>query len=103
MARLVNSALTNIDATAVWQRIETSSCIKLLGKEDRDWFSLYGAIGRRDTSAMAAIGRRLLESAEPLKPAQVQYLLTAALTGAIAAREFDEAVSLWNKFAPHRS
>jgi spermidine synthase len=99
VARLVNSALTERDATAIWQRVERSPCMKLLDKEDRDWFTLYSAIGRRDAAAMAAIGRRLLEGTEPLKSGQVQYLLTAALTGEIARAKMDEAVALWNKYA----
>jgi spermidine synthase len=99
VARLVNSSLTSTAATAIWQRIEQSPCMKRLEHEDRDWFSLYSAIGRRDTTAMAAIGKRLLKSPDPLKSGQVQYLLTAALTGAIAQNEWDQAVDLWNKYA----
>ncbi len=36
---------------------------------------------------------------ELVPPSQVQYLLTAALSGEIARGEMDEAVYLWNKFA----
>ena len=99
IARLVNSALTSREATEIWTRVETSPCLKALAEQDHDWFRLYGAIARRDNARMAAIGTRLLEGAEDLTPGQVQYLLTAALSGEIARGEIDEAVYLWNKFA----
>ncbi len=99
IARLVNSALTSREATEVWTRVEASPCLKMLGEQDHDWFRLYGAIARRDIAGMATIGTRLLEGGEDLTPSQVQYLLTAALSGEIARGEMDEAVYLWNKFA----
>lgn len=97
IAKLVNSSLPATDAQAIWARLAQASCSAQLGDADRDWFALYRAIGMRDNAATGEAGARILERAGSLSPAQVQYVLTAALTGLIGADRLDDAVKLWNE------
>jgi predicted membrane-bound spermidine synthase len=96
VAKLVNSSLEASDAKAIWARMDAASCADRLDAQERDWFRLYGAIAARDAGAMASLAGSLIEHAETLPPGQVQYLLTAALAGAIASGDLNAGVRLWN-------
>ena len=77
----------------------TAPCATRLDDLDRDWFRLYAAIGARDARTIATVATRLLEKVPDLRPAQVQYLLTAGLAGHVANRDLDAGVRLWNAHA----
>lgn len=100
VARSVNSGLPKADAAAVWSTFETADCAKRLPDEDRRWLELFAAIGARDPGRIASHATELLDTARELTPATRRYLLTAALTGLIATRDYDRATQIWNKHSP---
>ncbi len=99
IAKLVNSALAPQEASAIWDRLAQASCSAQASEIDRDWFTLYRAIATRDNGTAGEVGTRILERGEALGSTQVQYVLTAALSGLVGSGKLDEAVKLWNAHA----
>lgn len=100
VARAVNSGLPRADAAAVWSSFENADCSKRLPDEGQRWLELFAAIGAHDPARMASLATGLLDTARELTPATRQYLLTAALTGLLATRDYDRATQVWNKHSP---
>jgi len=100
VARSINSSLPAPDAAAVWASFERRDCIKRLAPEDRMWIELLAAVGAHDAERIGKIAAQLLETGHELTPAIRQYLLTAALTGLLASREYERALQIWNSHSP---
>ncbi|MGB8436109.1 MAG: fused MFS/spermidine synthase [Burkholderiales bacterium] len=97
VARSVNSDLPAAEASAVWSSFERNDCIKRLTATDRSWIELFAAVGAHDAARMGKIATELLDTGRNLTPKTQQYLLTAALTGLLAMRDYDGATLVWNK------
>jgi spermidine synthase len=97
VARSVNSDLPTADASAVWSSFERNDCIKRLTATDRSWIELFAAVGAHDAARMGKIATELLGTSRDLTPKTQQYLLTAALTGLLATRNYEGATQVWNR------
>ncbi len=97
VARSVNSDLPAADASAVWSSFERNDCIKRLTATDRSWIELFAAVGAHDAARMGKIATELLGTSRDLTPKTQQYLLTAALTGLLATRDYEGATQVWNR------
>ena len=62
------------------------------------FMALYGAVARRDATAMTTTGIGILKSEATLDPGGFEYVLGAAMLGALAAGEPIEASSLWQGY-----
>ncbi len=100
VARSVNSALPAAEASAVWSSFERGDCVKRLAAADRSWIELFSAVGAHDAARMGTLAAELLETGRELTPKTREYLLTAALTGLLATRDYDRATQVWNKHSP---
>ena len=96
VARTVNVGLGSADANAFWAHLTQAPCAARLAPQDKRWLLLHTAAGARDPGGMREHASWLLANGREISAAQRQYLLTAALTGAIALKDFDAAVALWN-------
>ena len=97
VAKLLNPHLAPEDAGAVWARIQASPCYPSLRESQREWLQLLRAIAARDAARMADLAERILATQGGLGAEAREYLVMAAMTGRIAAREPRKALELWNE------
>lgn len=65
----------------------------------RRWLALFQAVGARNAARMAEHGAALLERKELQSEAR-EYLLLAAMSGAIASGDKARALELWGSYSP---
>jgi predicted membrane-bound spermidine synthase len=95
----INSALAPSAAEAFWADAERSRCLRAIGPKYRHWTSLLRAVGQRDAVQTERRASALLDEA-PASTHEADYLLTAALTGAIASGNGEHARELFTRWMP---
>lgn len=95
LAKAMNPYLAPDDAAAPWERIRRSRCFEDLNDFQQRWLRLFAAVAARDAPATAALASRLLDTGRPLNIEARSYLLMAAMTGHIVARQPERALELW--------
>jgi spermidine synthase len=100
VAELVSAALPPPQAAAVWSRVAAAPCVGMLHEYQRRWLALFQAVGARDAHAMAAHAAALLAAAPSLGDEAREYLLLAAMAGAVASGQHAQARALWDSQAP---
>jgi spermidine synthase len=100
VAELVNPALPAAQAGAVWSAVAGAGCVRALHEHQRAWLALFQAVGARDARAMESHARLLLDKSIGLGAEAREYLLMAAMAGALAQGRRDEARALWDAHAP---
>jgi len=96
VAKLVNPALPAAEAQALWSRIGGTGCLHTLQDFQRRWIALFRAVAARDALAMAEHAAALLEATPELRADAREYLVLAAMTGAVAAGRHEQARKLWD-------
>ena len=96
VANLVNAHLPAAQAQGLWSRIASGSCVRGLRDFQRQWIALFRAVGARDAGAMADLGARLIATTPELGADAREYLIMAAMTGAVAAGRHAQARELWD-------
>jgi spermidine synthase len=97
VAALVNPHLAPNDAVAIWARAQASPCYASLRGLQRDWLTLLRAVAARDAGRMASIAEGLLGAEVSLSTEAREYLLSAAMSGRLAAHEPAQALRLWRE------
>ncbi|MBI1943317.1 MAG: spermidine synthase [Betaproteobacteria bacterium] len=97
VARTLNPFLPAAEAGAVWARFTASPCFGGLYEFQRRWISLFAALAARDPGRSAALAAALLENDDELSGDAREYLLTAAMSGYVAARDAPRALSVWQR------
>ncbi|HEX6690724.1 MAG TPA: hypothetical protein VF110_06190, partial [Burkholderiales bacterium] len=97
VAKLLNPHLAPDDAGAVWARIQAAPCYPTLRESQREWVALARAVALRDAPRMAALAERILATQAGLGAEAREYLVLAAMTGRLAAREPQKALELWRE------
>jgi spermidine synthase len=100
VARTMNPFVDAEDARAVWARIQGSPCHGTLYAFQRRWIALFAALGARDGASAAAQAETLLATQPDLSAESREFLLAAAMAGALAAGEPQRARTLWEHYAP---
>ena len=103
VARLVNPQLPAAQAQSLWGAAPGAGCVRTLRGFQRQWLALFRAVGARDGGAMAELGAALLTATPELHGEAREYLLMAAMTGAIASQRHELARRLWEEQQPHLS
>jgi predicted membrane-bound spermidine synthase len=103
VAQLVNPALPPGEAGAIWSRITASGCVRALHDFQQRWIGLFQAVGARDARAMADLAASLLDATPELRVEAREYLLLAAMAGAIASGRREMALGLWEQQATYLS
>jgi spermidine synthase len=99
VASALNPYLAPRDAVAVWDRLSRTPCFAGLREFQRRWVALAASVGARDAARMRDLGGSLLASQPNLNREAREYLLMAAMTGALVAGSPDEARTLWARHA----
>ncbi len=92
---LVSVYLSREASDQVWNLVDKSRCAAKLDADEKRWFALFRAVGRRDLDATAELSQSLLERASA--GGQIEYLYGAAMTALIGAGRADEARQLQQK------
>jgi spermidine synthase len=98
VARAANPLLSRAEGRELWETIERSPCLKQLDSAQKRWIQLFSAVGRRDGETMGHVAEDLLRVHSELPAGHRQYLITAGVTGYIAAGQKDKARELWNRY-----
>ncbi len=100
LAGATNPYLRGKSLDRMWDRLGQRLCSDRLSPEIRDWFLLHRAVGRRDAPAMLQISRRLIATAGlQSNLSELDYLLAAGLTGALASGDAEGARHVAATFA----
>jgi hypothetical protein len=83
------------DLNGVWPAFMVSRCYATLTGLQRRWLALVRAAAARDAPGMAAIGEELLRTQRELNAETREYLVLAAMTGAVASGQPARALALW--------
>src|SRR6266542_808918 len=86
------------EAAPIWRRLESGPGGRTLSPIERDYVTLFKAIGDRDAASMKAAATRLLETERDITPARNRYVLAAALLANVADGTPDEAARLWSQY-----
>ncbi|MDW8468317.1 MAG: hypothetical protein RML56_04190 [Burkholderiales bacterium] len=100
VARQMNPFLAAEEARAVWARIQGSPCHAALFAFQRRWIALLAALGARDGASIAAQAETLLATQLDLSAESREFLLAAAMAGALAAGDPARARRHWALYAP---
>jgi predicted membrane-bound spermidine synthase len=92
--------LNPAESEAIWRRLEAGPRAGDLSQVERDYVTLFKAVGRRDAAGMKAVGTRLLETERDITPARLRYVLGAALLGNVGVGTEGEAERLWSRYGP---
>ncbi len=99
LAAATNPYLRGAELDAMWARTGERLCQDRLSSDARDWLRLHRSVGRRDGAAMAALAGRLIdEASERMEQRELDYLLTAGLTGALSTGDRNAARDLAARF-----
>ncbi len=86
------------EAAPIWRRLESGPGSRTLSPVERDYVTLFKAIGERDAASMKDAATRLLETERDISPARLRYVLAAALLANVADGTPDEAARLWSQY-----
>jgi spermidine synthase len=98
LSRTLNPMLSAADAKGIWDRIERAPCNTQLTADERQWISLFRAVGERSGPDMARIAEALLAKPSDLPSGHRQYLIAAGMAGYLAQGKRAEAAALWNRY-----
>jgi len=92
--------LTSYENEVIWQKIESSGCYSKLSEEQREWVTLFKAIGKRDGREMAKISCKLLENPANIeRDRQLEFLLISNMLGNILIENLEESINSWMKYS----
>jgi len=73
-------------------------CAPKLTTQEKQWVTLFKAVGNRDASRMATAARTLLVNVNPSQLAAVRYLVASGMLGSLAQGDKAESYQLWSKY-----
>lgn len=85
---------------AIWKSLYSGPCEDSFTVTEKQWLSLFKAIGKRDAKTMADSARTLLESGKIMTQARLRYLVASGMLGFLAQGEKKESLRLWYKYQP---
>jgi hypothetical protein len=90
--------LSPFELEAFWKTLESGPCAPKLTAQEKQWVTLFKAVGNRDASRMATAARTLLVNVNPSQLAAVRYLVASGMLGSLAQGDKAESYQLWSKY-----
>ncbi len=90
--------LSPYELGAFWRVLESAPCAPKLTAQERQWVTLFKAVGNRDASRMAITARTLLGNVNPSQLAAVRYLVASGMLGSLAQGDRAGSYELWSKY-----
>ena len=90
--------LTPQELDSIWKALEAGPCSASISPNIRQMISLLRAVGNRNASAMYSTATTLLKNSAGMTPGTVNYLVGAAMLGALAKGDHAASQALWSKY-----
>lgn len=96
LASMTVPYLSPQELETMWERLQKQSCNLDRSAARSAWLTLVRAVSRRDTAAMLTRSRRLLaEQVNIENERRLRYLVTVAMTAALANDDPETAMGIW--------
>jgi len=82
----------------IWGILGKGSCSASFTASEKDWISLFRALGRRDAASTAETADRMLDGGQYRTGQELKYLLASQMVGRLATGEKQKAFSAWVKY-----
>jgi predicted membrane-bound spermidine synthase len=93
------SYLTPTELEPFWKLLESGACGTLPpSSQERQWYNLFKAVGKRDGVHMLEEARTLLASKADMTPLARRYLLASGMLGALVKGDRKESSRLWSEY-----
>jgi spermidine synthase len=86
------------ELNSFWSVLKSEKCVSLLSDGERQWLTLFKAVGNRDAFHMMEEAQTILANGNELSPIARKYLLISGMVGALAQGKRAEAYQLWTKY-----
>lgn len=83
---------------AIWRKFESWPCYRTFAPRERDWISLFKAVGKRDAKGMVTDALNLLQKEPNIATGGLRYLVASAMLGSLAQDDNEEALQLWQQY-----
>ena len=98
---LMSFTLPNLDPArgeALIDEVTTAACRVANNAEARRWLQLYRGIARRDGGSIYRSATTILRTGTELEDYRVEYLVNAAMLGAISTGRLEDAYRIWTDY-----
>jgi len=82
----------------VWKTLESGAKEGALTPTEREWISLFKAVGRRDPKAMANVAETLLNKNDEIPLGPRKYLVATAMLGSVVQNNKEKSMYLWKEY-----
>ncbi|MGZ5583769.1 MAG: spermine/spermidine synthase domain-containing protein [Usitatibacter sp.] len=86
-------------AGGLWRFVGQSRCAQALPREQRHWIELFEATSRRDSSAMASLGKTILEGTRGSRNPATEFAFFASVTALVCRGDTADARALFESRA----
>jgi predicted membrane-bound spermidine synthase len=86
------------ESAEVWHALESKNCVSSFTATEKDWISLFKAVGQRDADAMAHASAVLIERGGDTDPVRMKYLVAANMLGNLVRGNDGEAARIWSQY-----
>lgn len=90
--------LTPAESSAVWKKLESGFCVRNLTQTEKNYITLFKAIGSRDAKNIVASAQTILETEQDITRARLRYVMAAEMLGEVAQGNRTESAGLWSVY-----
>jgi spermidine synthase len=83
---------------ALWAKLESGPCARLLSGAETSWIALFKAAGNRDAADMVKWARSILESEKAIQPEALRFLIVSGMTGYLMQGDREGSSRLWSRY-----
>ena len=90
--------LSPFELGAFWKALESAPCAAKFTAQERQWVTLFKAVGNRDALGMPIAARTLLGNVNQSQLAAVRYLVASGMLGSLAQGDKGGSYRLWSEY-----
>ncbi len=83
------------ELSALWAKLESGSCFRLLSSEEKEWIGLLRAVGSRNADAMVRGAKAILERGKGLDKDTLRFLVASGMAGSLMQGDRDGSLRFW--------
>lgn len=84
----------------IWSKLESLASATTLNAEEKNWFELFKAIGRRDAHNMVVSSDALLQRADGWSLSALKFIVASNMLGSILQGNEEQSFRLWTTYEP---
>jgi len=86
------------ESAEAWHALESKNCASSFTASEKDWISLFKAVGQRNANAMAHSSAVLIERGGDTNPVRMKYLVAANMLGNLVCGNDADAARIWSQY-----